>query len=198
MLRTFAVVLTLTSGLAGTGPPTSTTSIDASTPRPYDESDAANPLAVYPRRPGAVHADIEAAFGTPILLNGEQLTLTSATVEPGPLPPPAPPPRPLGVAALAGVRAFDPVLEEPADSIVHLVVTSDGSPANLACTITAALDGASAARWATPSSPTTADFHFAIGPRRGRFYVACSGTAALLIAGFSGAMPPRAVWSFDV
>ena len=198
MLRTFAMAVALTSGLAGTGPPTSTTSTDVSTPGTYAESDAANPLAVYPRRPGAVHADIEAGFGAPIVLNGEQLTLTSATVEAGPLPPPPASAAPFGAGALAHVRAFDPVLEEPADSIVHFVVTSDGSSADLACTITAALDGASAAEWATPSSPTTADFRFAIGARRGRFYVACSGTAALLIAGFSGAMPPRAVWSFDV
>jgi len=196
VLRTFAVALALTSGLAGAGPSTPTTGIDVAPPRPYGESDAANPLTVYPRRPGAVHADIEAPFGAPIVLNGERLTLTSATVEPGPLPPPAVPPS--GVGALARVRAFDPVLQEPPDSIVHLVVTSDGSPANLACTLTAALDGASAAEWATPSSPTTADFRYAIGARRGRFYVACSGTAALLIAGFSGGTPPRAVWSFDV
>ena len=198
MLRTFAVALALTSAFAGTGPPTSTTGIDVSTPGTYDESDAANPLAVYPRRPGAVHADIEAVFGAPIVLNGERLTLTSATVEPGPLPPPPESPAPFGARALARVRAFDPVLEEPADSIVHFVVTSDGSPADLACTVTAALDGASAAQWATPSSPTTADFRFAIGARRGRFYVACSGTAALLIAGFSRGNAPHAVWSFDV
>ena len=198
MLRTFAMALALTSGLASTGPPTSTTEPDVSTPgdlRRVGCPESARGVSPPPGRRARRHrsrvwrADrVERRTADTDERDGRaRAAATTARAC-----------RTLGVGGTGTCRAFDPVLEEPADSIVHFVVTSDGSSVDLACTITAALDGASAAQWATPSSPTTADFRFAIGARRGRFYVACSGTAAPLIAGLSGATPPRAVWSFDV
>jgi hypothetical protein len=195
VLRT--IVLTTTLGVAltgGGGAPPSATLDDRA---PFGASDPPNPLAVYSRRPGAQYGDVEAPIGTPVTIQGARLTLRSATIVPGPVPPAPPAPEVAGLAALLAPRAFDPLLHESAETGLRVHVDSDIA-GDLGCTLTAGSDGAVAARVATPAHDGRAELTFPIGGRRGRFYLACAPTTGLVVAAFTGSGVDRAVWGFDV
>jgi hypothetical protein len=200
--RTIAVV-TVLGVLPGAAVPSGAQSPDPNPADPeafppFAESDPPNPLALYPRRPGAQYDDIEAAVGTPVRVSGAQISLQQAAIEAGPAPPPpsTPPAATFPGVGRLSIRAFDPVLDGD-DAVLRVTLATDAA-ADLTCMCTAAADGASAIAFARRAAPDQAEVFFPVGARRGRFYVGCSRTIALAFSGLTGGAAARAVWGIDV